>query len=397
MTEQKTTPAAQSAQRPLRVMLGVDTFTPDINGAARFSERLAAGLVERGHEVHIVAPAANSTDTGAIYEIVEGQRMLVHRLPSVRFKPHEWLRFVWPWVCRVATHKLVREIQPDVIHIQSHLMIGRMLTKAVKNRGDVRKIATNHIMPENIVDLANMPRWVRALVVKWGWRDAYGVLRHMDAITTPTRRAAEFLERYTPVRGVYPISCGIDASQYTPDLTPRTQRRVVFVGRMTQEKHVDVIVRALALQDADVQLDLVGPGDQVPQLRQLAEELGVADRVTFHGRVSDAQLRAALTGASVFAIASVAELQSIATMEAMASGLPILAANAMALPHLVEEGANGYLFEPGNHEQLAAQLRQILELPHEEFVAMQRASLEGVKVHDINTTLDTFERLYRGE
>lgn len=397
MTEQKTTNAALPAQRPLRVMLGVDTFTPDINGAARFSERLAAGLVERGHEVHIVAPAANSTDTGAIYEIVEGQRMLVHRLPSVRFKPHEWLRFVWPWVCRVATRKLVREIQPDVIHIQSHLMIGRMLTKAVKNNGNVRKIATNHIMPENIVDLANMPRWVRALVVKWGWHDAYSVLRHMDAITTPTRRAADFLERYTPVRNVYPISCGIDASQYTPDLTPRAQRRVVFVGRMTQEKHVDVIVRALALQDADVQLDLVGPGDQVPQLRDLAQQLGVADRVTFHGRVSDAQLRAALTGASVFAIASVAELQSIATMEAMASGLPILAANAMALPHLVDEGVNGYLFEPGNHEQLGAQLRQILELPHEDFVAMQRASLEGVKAHDINTTLDTFERLYRGE
>ena len=49
---------------------------------------------------------------------------------------------------------------------------------------------------------------------------------------------------------------------------------------------------------------------------------------------------------------SIAELQSIATMEAMASALPIVAANAMALPHLVHDGENGYLFEPGNIDDL---------------------------------------------
>ena len=84
-------------------------------------------------------------------------------------------------------------------------------------------------------------------------------------------------------------------------------------------------------------------------------------------------------------------------MEAMASGLPIVAANAVALPHLVHDGENGYLFEPGNVEELAARLTDVLTAAPEERLRMQQASLDGVTIHDINRTLDTFEALYRGE
>ncbi len=141
----------------------------------------------------------------------------------------------------------------------------------------------------------------------------------------------------------------------------------------------------------------MGKGDQQRNLERLTAELGLTDRVTFHGRTSDEELRACLTRASVFAIASIAELQSIATMEAMASGLPIVAANAVALPHLVHDGENGYLFEPGDVDDLAAKLTTVLTQTPEERLRMQQASLEGVVVHDINRTLDTFEALYRGE
>ena len=50
---------ADDAERPLRILIGADTFAPDVNGAARFAERLAAGLVERGHDVHVMAPSAS--------------------------------------------------------------------------------------------------------------------------------------------------------------------------------------------------------------------------------------------------------------------------------------------------------------------------------------------------
>ncbi|WP_166986307.1 glycosyltransferase [Canibacter zhoujuaniae] len=385
----------ETRTEPLKILVGCDTFTPNINGAARFAERLAAGLVERGHDVHIAAPAATFTTHGRYREVVEGQEMTVHRLPSWRLLMHEWVRFVLPWRVDHYVRQLLDSVQPDVIHIQSHIIIGRALSKEAKKRG-IRLIATNHVMPENIVDLWSMPLWLRRLCVKWGWHDADSVLRRADGITTPTRRAADFLERSTPRTGVLPVSCGLDASQYVADLSERTEKRVVFVGRMTQEKHVDVLLRAVARLDAEVGLDLVGPGDQLPALEKLASELGVRERVVFHGRASDETLRATLTKGSVFAIASIAELQSIATMEAMASGLPIVAANAMALPHLVTVGQNGFLFEPRDDAELATHLKHILSLPHEEFQAMQKASLEAVKVHDINNTLDRFEELYRG-
>jgi glycosyltransferase involved in cell wall biosynthesis len=173
----------------------------------------------------------------------------------------------------------------------------------------------------------------------------------------------------------------------------------VFVGRLTTEKQIDVVLRAIAKLDPalDVRFDIVGSGDQRRNLEQLVAELNLGDRVHFHGHTTDEELRALLTNASLFVIASIAELQSIATMEAMASGLPIVAADAVALPHLVHDGENGYLFRPGDVDDLAAKLTTVLTQAPEERLRMQRCSLAGVKVHDMTRTLDTFEALYRDE
>jgi glycosyltransferase involved in cell wall biosynthesis len=119
--------------------------------------------------------------------------------------------------------------------------------------------------------------------------------------------------------------------------------------------------------------------------------------VTFTGYVTDQQLKDALASAKVFAMPSIAELQSIATMEAMATALPVVGANAMALPHLIHDGENGFLFEPGNVEELAQKLTKVLSMPWPELEKMKRESLHFIAGHDITRTLETFEALYRGE
>ncbi|GAA2541311.1 hypothetical protein GCM10009860_22680 [Microbacterium mitrae] len=386
------------AKRPLKILIGADTFSPDINGAARFTERLAAGLVERGHDVHVSVPNTRYKKNPTHTEIIEGQPVTMHRLPSVRWTPHDWLRFVWPWRSKHYARKVLSEVQPDVVHIQSHIVIGRGLARIARKRG-IPVIATNHVMAENILDFTTMPPLVDKVVLKLAWDDATRTFNMARAVTTPTRRAAEFLEKTIDISGVIPISCGIDQRNYTADLSPRTKMNVVFVGRLTTEKHVDVVLRAIAslVPELDIHFDIVGGGDQHKNLVELTEQLGITDRVTFHGRIPDEELRGFLTRASVFTIASIAELQSIATMEAMASGLPIVAADAVALPHLVHDGENGYLFEPGNVEDLADKLRRVLTAEPAEYSRMQQASLEGVKIHDINRTLETFEKLYRNE
>jgi glycosyltransferase involved in cell wall biosynthesis len=389
--------AEKTPERPLRILIGADTFLPHVNGAARFAERLAAGLVARGHDVHVAAPSAGHGNAGRRTETIEGQPMTLHRLPAYRFLPHDWLTFVWPWRAKHYARLLLDEIKPDVVHIQSHIIIGRGLAREARKRG-IPVVATNHVMAENILDFTTLPDFLDRIFVKLAWADAARTFKMTRAVTTPTRKAADFLESTIDISGVIPISCGIDRSNYRPDLTPRDANRILFVGRLTTEKHIDVVLRALSQLDPalDVTFDVVGGGDQRAKLEALAQQLGVAARVTFHGHASEEDLRALYSRASVFAIASIAELQSIATMEAMASGLPIVAADAVALPHLVHDGENGYLFEPGNADELAARLTDVLTASPEERTRMQQASLDAVAVHDITRTLDTFEALYRG-
>lgn len=389
---------SRASARPLKILIGADTFLPHVNGAARFAERLAAGLVARGHEVHVMAPSKTHREHGTFTEVIEGEPMTMHRLPAWRFLPHDWLTFVLPWMSKHYARRTLDEVRPDVVHIQSHIVIGRGLAREAHKRG-IPIIATNHVMAENIVDFTTLPDALDRVVVKLAWADAKRTFDLTRAVTTPTRRAADFLESTIDIENVIPISCGIDAGNYTADLEPRDGNRIVFVGRLTTEKQIGVILRAIAKLDPalDVRFDIVGSGDQRRNLDNLTAELGLTERVHFHGHTSDDELRSLLTNASVFAIASIAELQSIATMEAMASGLPIVAADAVALPHLVHDGENGYLFRPGDVDDLAEKLTTVLTLPQEERVRMQQASLEGVKVHDIRRTLDTFEALYRDE
>lgn len=384
--------------RPLKILLGCDTFAPDINGAARFAERLAAGLVERGHEVHVVAPGRRWRRSAAHTEVIEGQPMTMHRLPSLRWLPHDWLRYVLPWRSKYYARRVLDEVKPDVVHIQSHIVIGRGLSRIAHERG-IPVVATNHVMAENILDHTLLPDFMNRWVMRVAWADARRTFLLCRAITTPTRRAADFLEKTTRVSGVIPVSCGIDRTNYAPVIAPRQQHRMLFVGRLTAEKQVDVLLRALARLDPklNVTFDIVGGGDQRRALEQLTQELGIQDRVTFHGRIEDEELRALYSRASVFVIASIAELQSIATMEAMASALPVVAADAVALPHLVHDGENGYLFSPGDVDAVVDRVTRIVTAEADEYERMQRASLDGVAVHDINRTLDTFEALYRDE
>jgi len=385
------------ASKPLTVLIGCDTFGPDVNGAAKFAERLAAGLVERGHNVHVVAPAAGRKH-GTWTEVHEGQPMTVHRLKSWRWYPHDWLRFALPWQVRANSRRILDAVKPDVVHFQSHIVVGGALSSEAQKRG-IRIIGTNHFMPENLLEFTLLPQAFQDFAIRLAWKAAQRTFGRAEAVTTPTRRAADFLEEYTHLSGVHAISCGIDAHHYTPNFSADIENKILFVGRITGEKKLDVLLRAFAKLPLDLKatLDIVGGGDQLNNLKNLSSALGIQDRVAFAGYVTDLQLKEKLSQAKVFAMPSIAELQSIATMEAMASALPIVGANAMALPHLIHDGQNGFLFAPGDVLELADKLERVLRMPQAERDAMKNSSLQYIRGHDITRTLDTFEALYRGE
>jgi 1,2-diacylglycerol 3-alpha-glucosyltransferase len=170
---------------------------------------------------------------------------------------------------------------------------------------------------------------------------------------------------------------------------------LLYVGRLDKEKRLDMILRALPsiLRLNSVHLVLAGIGKEKRSLEELADKLGIQKAVTFTGFVPDEDLQNIYRVGDLFVMASVAELQSIVTMEAMASGLPVVAADAMALPELVHHGENGYLFSDGNGQMFVEKTIAILS-DQGLRAEMSRKSLEIIKNHDINRVVERFESIY---
>ncbi|MER5323422.1 glycosyltransferase [Streptosporangium roseum] len=384
------------ATRPRRVLIGTDTYPPDVNGAAYFTHRLAGGLAERGNEVHVVC----ASDEGAARtEHVNG--VTVHRLRSAPVLVHPTMRISVP----TRLDRLMAAIAPDVVHVQGHFVVGRAAISAARRVG-VPVVATNHFMPDNLFQFAHIPGPLRERAGDLAWRDFRRVFSRADRVTTPTRIAAGLLAGKGFTRSVEPVSCGIDLSRFRPHTGSRAGAReafglpdrdtVLFVGRLDEEKRLDELVRALPyiLNGTDAQLALAGTGGQRAALERLAARIGVGHRVFFLGFVPDEALPRVYAAADVFAMPGVAELQSIATLEAMATGLPVVAADAMALPHLVRPGENGRLFRPGDVQGLARHLNDLLCSPGLRGV-MGAASRAIALTHDHQASLARFETIYQ--
>ena len=147
----------------------------------------------------------------------------------------------------------------------------------------------------------------------------------------------------------------------------------------------------------NVKLEIVGDGGEREYLENLAKDLELEKSVEFLGHISDEELPKVYERATVFAMPSIAELQSIATMEAMASGRPVVAADAMALPHLVHDGDNGYLFPPDDVKAFADRLLKVLTADQKELDRLSENSLHLIQSHDMERTIKIFEGLYSGE
>ena len=389
-----------AADRPLKVLIAADTYPPHVNGAATFCHRLATALHARGHDVHVVMPRGEAgPDT-----VEHRAEATVHLLRSLPAPTHEYYRVVLPRHAKTAFRRIYREVEPDVVHAQCHYMIGEAAINEAERRR-IRIVSTNHFMPENLEPFLPFPQWFLDIVSRVSWKDMGRLMGKGAVVTTPTALAAQAMAEHAGLDNVLPVSNGIDASAY--ELQPGEEVDhpghpvVLFVGRLAVEKNVEVLIRAIAhlartRPALDVHAEIVGDGEQRDRIRATVDEEGVADRVLLRGHVSEEQLRAAYLRADVFCQPGTAELQSLVTLEALSASTPVVLADALALPHLVDEGVNGHLFPPGDHEALAERVARVLDLPEAERAAMGRASHAKALRHSAEKTVDVFERLYRG-
>lgn len=381
----------------MRVLIASDLYWPTINGVSTFVRNLAKGLTAAGHDVLVVAPS----QTGAHHEETDGNHR-VARMRSRVFRPYQNLPIsVFP---RREMAKLVREFEPDIIHVQSPLGIGLGAVRVAKRCG-VPLIATNHAMSENLLDnvrlLAPVARPLDALLRRY----AAWFYAHALHVTLPTQTAIDMLKPGDFRRPTSAISNGIDVSRFSPGDAPEGFRKrfgipalvpvVLYVGRLDVEKHLHVLVRAVSLlrEGHAFHVVMVGYGVDRVRLERLAGTLGVRDCVTFTGRIEEEDKPDFFRLATVFAIPSPAELQSISTLEAMASGLPVAAVDAGALGELCRDGHNGVLFDLDDAEGLARGLARILGDP-ELAGQMGAASLEIASRHDLKETIRQYAGLY---
>jgi 1,2-diacylglycerol 3-alpha-glucosyltransferase len=385
----------------MRLLIAGQSYRPPANGEAVFSIQLAEGLARAGHEVMVLAPSNHLWPDHALENGVQVRGLfalpLTLRYPQVYVTP----------LPAIGAGRLLDQFQPQVVHIQDHYPLCRGVLVAARRRG-MPLLGSNYFLPGNMIPhlpgfLRRRRNWAERVL----WQMVLDVLNQVQVVTTPTETAAVILRQrgvQVPVRA---ISCGVDLNRFRPDLSidrAALRRRYglnpqrtlyLYVGRVDRDKGLNVLLRALYLVGRDdLELGIAGRGGHVGALQRLAKQLTLERQVTFTGYVPDEDLPLLLNSADIFVMPSEVELQSIATLEAMGTGRPILAAGAQALPELVQDGVNGYLFEAGNAQDAARCMARLADHP-DDWAAMGAASLDLVRPHQLENTLRRYEELYR--
>jgi glycosyltransferase involved in cell wall biosynthesis len=381
----------------MKILVGCDTYFPDYNGAARFARQLATSLAQKNHEVAIIAP---STSNRYFIDHVDGLK--VYRIPSIPLPVYNRFRIVVPVLTDQKIKKIVAEFKPDIIHVQGHFTVCSAIVYAAKKK-NIPMVGTNHLMPENIVHYFHFPDPLEKQLAKIIWGHVKKVFSQLEVVTTPTTTASQLLYNVGFKKTVHAVSNGIDIHRFNPhnkDLKERYHLpfdRPIFltVSRLDPEKRIDLVIKAFAksLAKGPAHLLIAGKGQEQPNLEKLTRKLGISEQVTFTGFLSDEELPMIYASADVFVIAGVAELQSIVTMEAMATGLPIIAANAVALPELIKPGQNGYLFKIDDLNELASYIQE-LSLDPDLRQKLGSNSRDLIYRHNLDGVINQFEELY---
>jgi glycosyltransferase involved in cell wall biosynthesis len=382
----------------MKILIGADLHWPTINGVATFTRNLAKGLADRGHEVVVIAPS----QTGKAYKEIDGNHV-VYRTASVPFAFYQNFR-ISP-TPGAEVRKIIKEFDPDVIHVMMMMWLGQAAMK-YGNKFGIPIVTTNHAVPENLMDniklLAPVARPINYML------NGYGARFHSkaDYMTLPTQAAIEMLNASDKIDiPMEAVSNGIDLSRFKSGTAPKSIYKkfklpenkpiISYIGRIDAEKHLQTLVKAFGriapIYDAD--LMIVGFGTDTENLKDLIAKLKITNRVHFTGKVSDEDLPLLHQVGTVYAMPSPVELQSIATLEAMASGQPVVAVDAGALKELCQNDRNGFLCELDNDEQMAIALLAIVA-DKDLRVQFSKQSLEIAKTHNMNYTLDRFIAIY---
>jgi glycosyltransferase involved in cell wall biosynthesis len=382
----------------MRILMLSHGYPPTLSGVTRVVQKISRGMVKRGHQVCVVA----ASDRGSAYQSNDEGVELV-RLRSF-FNPF-WHEGRVPWISIGQLRQIIHRTNPDLIHSHENLILSSQLLKISPSLA-IPVIVSCYFLPEfasHYLRVGEVPgKYIQAY--QWKWIiESFNQYDHAVFSTQAHLRPYQEHQIKVPTSV---ISNGVDFDRYNSvhskaldssiaiDLPPGP--RILFVSRLARDKKIDVLLRAMPaiLKRKQASLLLVGRGDDRPRLEELARSLHIEKSIHFLGHVPEQVLPDLYKACHVFTLVSDCEVQSIPTLQALAAGIPVVAANAAALPEIVFDGVNGCLVPPNDPAAVSRAVLELLENP-EKASQLGCAGIEIARKHADSSVLEQFETLYQ--
>lgn len=332
----------------MRVLYCTDTYPPQVNGVSIVTAISVAGLRERGWDVHLIAPkypngAARDADPNAM------------ALPSVSLPLYPDVRLVVPDYPQVR--EVVDRLRPDLVHCATEFIVGR-LGQMAATRARVPVVTSYHTDFSRYMSSYGAP-WLAKPVSRYLAR----FHRRARRTFTPSHASQADL-RLLGIPDVVVWGCGVDSERFHPSHRSEALRETLgvdgtftflYVGRLAAEKGVGVVMDAFRRAQAQlgaraVRLIVAGAGPEETRLRAAAPPgtvfLGFLER--------ERELPALYASADAFVFASTTETLGLVVLEAMASGLPVVAAPAGGVAEHLRDHVNGLAYTANDVEGCAA-------------------------------------------
>jgi 1,2-diacylglycerol 3-alpha-glucosyltransferase len=376
----------------MKIILATETYLPTISGVVVFTQNLAEELVKRGHEVAIFAPSGHRTFH---HEVKNG--IHVYRFPSFPVPFRVRSRFT------VRQYRKVEEMfaafKPDVVHLQSPSGVPAAVLRCAR-RSFVPIIATHHFSLEFILAYLKPLALINSLTHRALVSYLNRFYRRCDYITCPTETIRKNLTTAGLKVPLHVVSNGVSLTRFTMAAhTDTNEPTILYVGRIDQDKNIPVLLHMIppVIQGSTAKFVIAGGGNRLSYARSWVKLHGLTDRVTFLGKISHQSplLRTLFQEAAVFVVPSMIETQSLGTLEALATGVPVVASDAGALPELVHDGENGYLIPPEEPNLFTERILQLLHNPDLR-KKMGKAGRQTASQHDIGRVIDRFIHIYEG-
>jgi glycosyltransferase involved in cell wall biosynthesis len=382
----------------MRILMLSHGYPPVVSGVTLVVQKIGRAMVQKGHEVTVIA--ASERPEPYCHED-EGVQLI-----RVRSAPNPfWAEGPIPFIAQRALQEIVDRVQPEICHAHDAAFLCLQLLRHSRD-SDLPLVATCYYVPRFVTRYLTWSDEPQEVVESMVWTYSVWLFNRFDHVVFATWAHRElFLEEGLHVPTTI-ISNGVDIVRYRPldgqaeDVEERYDLpvgpRILFVGRLARDKEIDILIQAMPwiCIEREAHLILVGRGDDQARLEELTQELDVQGCVHFLGFVPEEDMPALYRAVDLFAIASLCEVQSLPTLQAVATGLPVVAADALALPELVHDGVNGFLVPPRDPKAMAEAVLDILgdaELSRR----MGLASLSIARDHAETHTFDLYEDLYQ--